>query len=338
MGLFSVNMPPLYGEGEKAFLRLQLEILRTSDDESIFAWQDPQNFSGGLLARSPKAFQESGHVKRFESFHHDKPPYSMTNKGLRMEFSLVPAAFPWLSILDADDTFLAPLQCMSEKDHTMLAVFLRCIRGSQFTRISSGELISLDRWDRQTLARIERDPDIRRIVQVKQEDDSELSFRGFFQYKFSIAANLLSLKEFEVSGRYISGQDRLEWENNDGEERLLIDRVTSNKGMTAALEFTRRESDKLDRFLVIFNVYATRARLGIFIPQDDLSMDQIANKLFRSGNWMTEGHDLFQSKKLRSDQIINARLLRNENELGLRSYEAEIAFQEPVELPSVEKT
>jgi hypothetical protein len=176
MGLFGVNMPPLYGEGEKAFLRLQLEILNNSDDESIFAWKDPLNFSGGLLALSPNAFKSSGHVKRFDSIHHDKPPYSMTNKGLRMEFSLVSAT--WLSALDADDTFLAPLQCISEKDHSTLALLLRCIRGTQFTRIASGELISLGRWDRQTL---ERDPSIRRIVQVKQEDDSELSFRGLYK-------------------------------------------------------------------------------------------------------------------------------------------------------------
>jgi hypothetical protein len=36
--LFDVNMPLLYGEGsEKAFLRLQLQILQDSHDESIFA-------------------------------------------------------------------------------------------------------------------------------------------------------------------------------------------------------------------------------------------------------------------------------------------------------------
>jgi hypothetical protein len=39
MGLFGVNMPPLYGEGNNAFLRLQLEILSKTDDESIFAWK-----------------------------------------------------------------------------------------------------------------------------------------------------------------------------------------------------------------------------------------------------------------------------------------------------------
>ncbi|KAI5997532.1 heterokaryon incompatibility protein-domain-containing protein, partial [Pisolithus albus] len=38
MGLFEVNMPMVYGEGKKAFQRLQLEIIRRSNDQSIFAW------------------------------------------------------------------------------------------------------------------------------------------------------------------------------------------------------------------------------------------------------------------------------------------------------------
>ncbi|THU93947.1 HET-domain-containing protein, partial [Dendrothele bispora CBS 962.96] len=39
MGLFDICMPPIYGEGgAKAFMRLQQEIIKTSDDRSIFAW------------------------------------------------------------------------------------------------------------------------------------------------------------------------------------------------------------------------------------------------------------------------------------------------------------
>ncbi|KAI6094795.1 heterokaryon incompatibility protein-domain-containing protein, partial [Pisolithus croceorrhizus] len=38
IGLFGVNMPMLYGEGRKAFRRLQLEIIRESSDHSTFAW------------------------------------------------------------------------------------------------------------------------------------------------------------------------------------------------------------------------------------------------------------------------------------------------------------
>ncbi|KAI6020558.1 heterokaryon incompatibility protein-domain-containing protein, partial [Pisolithus marmoratus] len=38
MGLFGVKMPMLYGEGENAFRRLQLEIIKETSDHSIFAW------------------------------------------------------------------------------------------------------------------------------------------------------------------------------------------------------------------------------------------------------------------------------------------------------------
>ena len=38
LGLFGINMPLLYGEGSKAFIRLQHEILRRHSDDSIFVW------------------------------------------------------------------------------------------------------------------------------------------------------------------------------------------------------------------------------------------------------------------------------------------------------------
>ena len=62
MGLFGVNMPMLYGEGDRAFIRLQEEIMRISDDDSIFAWKAPfgMGSDGGLLAHSPSAFEGLG--------------------------------------------------------------------------------------------------------------------------------------------------------------------------------------------------------------------------------------------------------------------------------------
>ncbi|KAI1782983.1 heterokaryon incompatibility protein-domain-containing protein, partial [Ganoderma leucocontextum] len=40
LGLFDINMPILYGEGERAFRRLQEEIMRRIPDQSLFAWLD----------------------------------------------------------------------------------------------------------------------------------------------------------------------------------------------------------------------------------------------------------------------------------------------------------
>jgi hypothetical protein len=59
LGLFDVNMPLLYGEGsEKAFLRLQLQILQDSDDESIFAWMR-DGAPSSLLVQSSADFAPS---------------------------------------------------------------------------------------------------------------------------------------------------------------------------------------------------------------------------------------------------------------------------------------
>ena len=59
MGLLDVNMPMLYGEGKKAFHRLQLEIIRMSDDQSIFAWDPHERIArtGSFLADDPSFFQ-----------------------------------------------------------------------------------------------------------------------------------------------------------------------------------------------------------------------------------------------------------------------------------------
>ena len=62
LGLFDVNMPLLYGEGKKAFLRLQQEILKATNDESIFAWKDRTLLASGLFAQAPSAFQFSSMI------------------------------------------------------------------------------------------------------------------------------------------------------------------------------------------------------------------------------------------------------------------------------------
>lgn len=54
LGLFRVNMPLVYGEGKNAFIRLQREIIKKSDDHSVFTWV-AEGYRGqrGILARSP---------------------------------------------------------------------------------------------------------------------------------------------------------------------------------------------------------------------------------------------------------------------------------------------
>ncbi|KAK4213504.1 heterokaryon incompatibility protein-domain-containing protein [Rhypophila decipiens] len=64
MGLFDVSMPLLYGEGRKAFKRLQLEIMRQTTDRSILAWASPDSHGviEGVLASSPAMFEDCGGI------------------------------------------------------------------------------------------------------------------------------------------------------------------------------------------------------------------------------------------------------------------------------------
>jgi len=71
LGIFDVNMPLLYGEGDKAFFRLQKEILnQVEDDMTIFVWAWPSGGEGsrsfsGLLAHSPMCFRGYGDVRPY---------------------------------------------------------------------------------------------------------------------------------------------------------------------------------------------------------------------------------------------------------------------------------
>lgn len=125
MGLFGVNMPMLYGEGPRAFIRLQEEIMKGSDDKSLFAWiGDARRAINlcGLLAESPWDFRASGSIVRFEvhseavQYPGMKPsPYSVTNRGLNISF---------LMGLSDDGEFVALLECGDEDDAFYLAIIL----------------------------------------------------------------------------------------------------------------------------------------------------------------------------------------------------------------------
>ncbi|KAI1070884.1 hypothetical protein LB507_010998 [Fusarium sp. FIESC RH6] len=96
LGIFDINMPLLYGEGGmKAFIRLQEEIIRVSNDQSIFCWHwddehVPDDWSS-MLSPSHKTFETSG------SYHQalggdDSVSYTISNSGLSISLKLADVA------------------------------------------------------------------------------------------------------------------------------------------------------------------------------------------------------------------------------------------------------
>ncbi|KAK1834626.1 heterokaryon incompatibility protein-domain-containing protein [Podospora conica] len=92
LGIFDVNMPLLYGEGPKAFIRLQEEIIKRSTDTSIFVWDSTPGSTTspycGVLASSPDAFRELWNDLESRGYATSQfssvPEFTMTNKGLRI--------------------------------------------------------------------------------------------------------------------------------------------------------------------------------------------------------------------------------------------------------------
>jgi len=88
MGLFGVNMPMIYGEGDKAFIRLQEEILKTADDLSLFAWRVPDmKGTCGLLASDPSAFSDSFSFMRSDPL--SVSAVAINNKGINLNVPVV---------------------------------------------------------------------------------------------------------------------------------------------------------------------------------------------------------------------------------------------------------
>jgi len=87
LGLFDVNMPMLYGEGDRAFLRLQEEIIKTSDDHSIFAWDAPAG--DGPLATCPAAFANGGQFLPLESSNPLVDAITVNSKGVHLKVHLM---------------------------------------------------------------------------------------------------------------------------------------------------------------------------------------------------------------------------------------------------------
>jgi hypothetical protein len=90
LGIFGVNMPLLYGEGKKAFIRLQEEILKETNDQSLIAWgfNSEQPLIETVIAKSPKAFLGCEEIIPFPGTA-GRQPYTMTNRGLRIELPIM---------------------------------------------------------------------------------------------------------------------------------------------------------------------------------------------------------------------------------------------------------
>jgi hypothetical protein len=163
MGLFDVHMPIIYGEGDKAFRRLQLEIMKSSDDQSIFAWHDSYRHPNsvgdrGVLASSPTGFSLASpvvtmeHSQFIDILHRvtgkhkpfcDLPDgYSILNDGIHITLPMKKVTDGWLAVL----------RCKREDKEFPCGIYLKEISGCDgFLRTSPTKLQVLRHADLKTL-------------------------------------------------------------------------------------------------------------------------------------------------------------------------------------------
>lgn len=155
LGIFDINMPMLYGEGDKAFLRLQEEIMRRSNDLSIF-WQSEEASLGSdadmdemdehveyqnLLARSPADFGFCNDV----CFKNEKTTshlaFELTNSGVHfkgVELLVRPAYERPFEQLELTGIYIMPLGCRhSDEYRTECRIYLRKVGPGVFVRVFS---------------------------------------------------------------------------------------------------------------------------------------------------------------------------------------------------------
>jgi hypothetical protein len=85
LGIFDVNMPMLYGEGSRAFARLQEEILKKTTDLSLFAWRAKADSEyRGILAQAPAEFIGCGKIDLNDDQFSFRDEISITNKGVKI--------------------------------------------------------------------------------------------------------------------------------------------------------------------------------------------------------------------------------------------------------------
>lgn len=147
LGIFDLNMDLRYGEGRKAFGRLQEMIISSSSDESIFAWRSKKFESSGLLAPWPDCFRHSGDIiLQPDKISHARASYRMTSQGLQFPAPImlvknIEYKGPEYFLTGMSKNIDLSIQCwMMEQGELKAVVLFLNKSGGYWKRVRCGEL------------------------------------------------------------------------------------------------------------------------------------------------------------------------------------------------------
>jgi hypothetical protein len=162
LGLLDLNMPLLYGEGDKAFRRLQHEIIRSTEDLSIFAWRmnriselkySPAYAEGvlcGVLARSAAMFEGCNKYKSNQYGGYRES--SVTNIGVKIRARVLARSL----FTKEGRAYILPLNCTL--NGRSLGLRLRQVGYDEYLRANPFALFQYDEDTLQSTRPAERNP------------------------------------------------------------------------------------------------------------------------------------------------------------------------------------
>jgi hypothetical protein len=247
LGLLGVNMPLIYGEGLRAFERLQQEFMRTSTDHSLFSWVGP-GIERGPFARSPEEFRHCKDISVGKSHSLD---FSLTNRGLRIDLPLIKLG---------DGNFAAVLDVYG-RDQCRRAIYLKEERAGVYRRVRcTEELHKLGPSEViPALTTVYIEPAVPRILGRDRPppQGDEYSFRKDFRAAL--------LHGFCLKQYYSIDEQLNSWKTlNDG----LLVLTLINSGQYGGLWFKNAESG--DQFIVVLGAHNYEAWLDI----TDIGVDE----------------------------------------------------------------
>ena len=258
LGIFDVNMPLLYGEGERAFLRLQEAIASQTNDFSLFAWtaqpppaseaaergKKPQSYCG-VCASSPADFRGAASIRLLRDAAFD-PEFIITNKGLRMNTNIFPGEGGYFLGLNCTHHVDSPSQSQNYgtvEPGEELGIWIQQHGGGVYSRVRSHEYARQPPGEKAKLSRIFLSRFVSAELSLELEGSQDCALvlrRGFNEHlvthspEFPFAANQVLPAE--------------QW---DAQRRMFVTRGAQGGGFAAYANFMARFDSEVFREEVV---------------------------------------------------------------------------------------
>ena len=270
LSLLGVNMPLIYGEGARAFERLQQEFMRTSTDHSLFSWRET-GAERGPFARSPTEFR---HCKDFAVGKEHSLDFLMTNRGLRINL-------PLMSVEDGN--FAAVLDCHGPDD-CRLAIYLKEVRPGVYRRVRCTE--ELRRIDPGEMIPTPKTVYIEPAAPRTFSRDRSMIQKDGYSFRVDFGA---ALRHGFCLEQHHSPDDKFQWnlmDSNEGFSDLTVD----CSGQYGGLLFNNTESG--EQFIVILGIHNWKVWLDI----TDIGTDETFKGVVEEYYHYHKAHDYNNSR------------------------------------------